>query len=102
MLAEERMPIPPPTFRVRRVMLAGSVMLSLVLGVVVFVARSPQNYVCLQLANGFGGSAGAAEFDLVDLQSGVDAPDTRVGQSPFGMTAPDGQTSAALQLSKPG
>src|SRR4051794_23392576 len=79
-----------------RVALKSGLVLGLFVGLIVYSARIPDQYACLQWVNGFG--RGSFNLNVLDLKSGNTMPDTRSQQSaPFGVTSPDGKLHVTTQ-----
>src|SRR5215475_9749670 len=84
----------------RRLVLKGFLVLGLVTGLIVYSARIPDQYVCLQMMTGRGNNS--ANMALLDLKSGSDMPDPRGSQQlTFGIPSPDGKLRASVQSPRP-
>src|SRR5579859_395771 len=78
-----------------RMSLKGGLLLILFVGLVVYSARIPDQYACLQLFAGFGGRG--SNLDLIDLRTGMNMQDPRSQPGPQGIPSPDGKLLAAIQ-----
>src|SRR5947209_3297870 len=86
-------------FRLWRWPFKSGAALLLVLGVTVYGARIPDQFACLQLITGYSGSL---SFSIVDLNAGINMPDSRTTRQPGGSQSPDGKYAAFIQPEKPG
>src|SRR5436190_17036745 len=84
-----------------RVALKSGLLMTLFVGLIVYSARIPDQYACLQWVNGFG--RGTFNMNILDLKSGSTMPDSRSQQSSsFGIPSPDGRLRVTMQLGRTG
>src|SRR6266851_5108794 len=84
--------------RFGRLVLKSTLVLGLFTGLIVYSARIPDQFVCLQLMTGRGNNS--ANLALLDLKSGSNMPDPRSQQLSFGIPSPDGKLRALIQPAK--